>query len=74
MDPALAHKACEGENDDISGERESGLRMWEAKYQFQKEPMFVGETFGRKACNPRTRVDRWLTIDFHRQGFEFYTP
>lgn len=39
-----------GESDDISGVRETGLRLWEAKYQFQKEmlPMFVGEAFGRK--------------------------
>ena len=39
-----------GDNDDITGERDGGLRMWEAKYQFQKEmlPMFVGEAFGKK--------------------------
>lgn len=38
------------DGDDISGEREGGLRLWEAKYQFQQDmlPMFVGETFGRK--------------------------
>jgi gamma-tubulin complex component 3 len=42
----------EADNDDISGDREGGLRLWEAKYQFQKEmlPMFVGEAFGRKVC------------------------
>jgi gamma-tubulin complex component 3 len=39
-----------GDNDDISGELEGGLRLWEAKYQFQKDmlPMFVGEAFGKK--------------------------
>ncbi|ETW84038.1 hypothetical protein HETIRDRAFT_415759 [Heterobasidion irregulare TC 32-1] len=39
-----------GDNEDISGERESGLRLWEAKHQFRKEmlPAFVGEGFGRK--------------------------
>lgn len=40
------------DNDDITGDKEGGLRLWEAKYQFQKEmlPMFVGEAFGRKVC------------------------
>jgi gamma-tubulin complex component 3 len=39
-----------GDNDDILGEREGGLRLWEAKYKFRKEmlPMFVGEAFGKK--------------------------
>ncbi|KAF8076445.1 gamma-tubulin complex DGRIP91/SPC98 component [Lyophyllum atratum] len=39
-----------GDADDISGAREGGLRLWETKYQFQKDmlPMFVGEAFGRK--------------------------
>jgi gamma-tubulin complex component 3 len=39
-----------GLSDDISGEREGGLRLWEAKYQFQKDmlPLFVGEAFGKK--------------------------
>ncbi|KAG6816919.1 hypothetical protein H0H87_001621 [Tephrocybe sp. NHM501043] len=39
-----------GDSDDVSGMRDSGLRLWETKYQFQHEmlPMFVGETFGRK--------------------------
>jgi gamma-tubulin complex component 3 len=39
------------DNEDISSDREGGLRLWEAKYQFQKDmlPMFVGEAFGRKA-------------------------
>jgi gamma-tubulin complex component 3 len=37
--------------DDVSGDREGGLRLWQDKYQFQKDmlPMFVGESFGRKA-------------------------
>lgn len=35
--------------DDVSG-REDGLRLWEKKYQLQKQmlPAFVGETFGQK--------------------------
>ncbi|KAH7929428.1 gamma-tubulin complex, component 3 [Leucogyrophana mollusca] len=39
-----------GENEDMSTEREGGLRLWEAKYQFQRDmlPMFVGEAFGKK--------------------------
>ncbi|KAJ7068312.1 gamma-tubulin complex, component 3 [Mycena amicta] len=39
-----------GDGDDISAEREGGLKLWEAKYQFQEDmlPMFVGETFGKK--------------------------
>lgn len=39
-----------GESEDISGEREMGLKLWEGKYQFRKEmlPSFVGEAFGRK--------------------------
>jgi hypothetical protein len=41
------------DNDDISGDREGGLRLWEAKYQFQKDmlPMFVGEAFGKKVSS-----------------------
>lgn len=33
---------------------ESGMRLWEGKYQFKKEmlPRFVGETFGKKASLP----------------------
>ncbi|KAJ7095432.1 gamma-tubulin complex, component 3, partial [Mycena belliarum] len=39
-----------GDNDDISVERDGGLKLWEAKYQFQQDmlPMFVGEAFGKK--------------------------
>ncbi|KIM53815.1 hypothetical protein SCLCIDRAFT_1222528 [Scleroderma citrinum Foug A] len=42
--------ALSGEADDISSEREGGLRLWEAKYQFRMDmlPMFVGEAFGKK--------------------------
>ncbi|KAG5732384.1 Spindle pole body component alp6 [Termitomyces sp. T112] len=45
-----ADGAFGGDSEDILGLRESGLRLWETKYQFQKEmlPMFVGEVFGRK--------------------------
>lgn len=42
--------ALSGEAEDISAEREGGLRLWEAKYQFRRDmlPMFVGEAFGKK--------------------------
>lgn len=38
------------DQDDLTGERESGLRLWQAKYKFRQEmlPAFVGEGFGRK--------------------------
>lgn len=41
-----------GTDEDLSAEREGGLKLWEAKYQFQKDmlPMFVGEAFGKKVC------------------------
>ncbi|KDQ64482.1 hypothetical protein JAAARDRAFT_28112 [Jaapia argillacea MUCL 33604] len=64
VDPELAHMSYvasgggqlsgdggfAGGNDDITGEREGGLRLWEAKYKFEREmlPAFVGEAFGRK--------------------------
>ena len=36
--------------EDFSSPRETGLKLWEAKYRFRKDmlPMFVGESFGRK--------------------------
>ncbi|OBZ70405.1 Spindle pole body component alp6 [Grifola frondosa] len=39
-----------GDVEDVLGEHEGGLKLWETKYQFQKDmlPSFVGETFGRK--------------------------
>ncbi|KAI6151939.1 gamma-tubulin complex, component 3 [Pisolithus tinctorius] len=42
--------ALGGETDDMSTEREGGLRLWEAKYQFRVDmlPLFVGEAFGKK--------------------------
>lgn len=42
--------ALNGETEDASTEREGGLRLWEAKYQFRRDmlPMFVGEEFGKK--------------------------
>ncbi|KAI9513347.1 gamma-tubulin complex DGRIP91/SPC98 component [Russula earlei] len=38
------------DQDDLTGERESGLRLWQAKYKFRQEmlPAFVGEGFGIK--------------------------
>ncbi|KAG6837438.1 hypothetical protein H0H93_009532 [Arthromyces matolae] len=40
-----------GDSEDVLGLRETGLRLWETKYRFQREmlPAFVGEAFGRKA-------------------------
>lgn len=42
-----------GSDDDFSGLRENGVKLWEAKYRFRKEmlPMFVGESFGRKVLS-----------------------
>ncbi|OSX60169.1 hypothetical protein POSPLADRAFT_1047637 [Postia placenta MAD-698-R-SB12] len=39
-----------GDAEDLSAEREGGLKLWESKHQFRKEmlPAFVGEVFGRK--------------------------
>ncbi|KAJ7908318.1 gamma-tubulin complex, component 3 [Mycena leptocephala] len=39
-----------GDSDDIYVEPDGGLKLWEAKYQFQEDmlPMFVGEAFGKK--------------------------
>lgn len=39
-----------GDNDDFSGLRGNGQKLWEAKYRFRKDmlPMFVGEPFGKK--------------------------
>ncbi|KZT12581.1 gamma-tubulin complex DGRIP91/SPC98 component [Laetiporus sulphureus 93-53] len=38
------------EEEELGGEREGGLKLWESKYRFQKDmlPAFVGEVFGRK--------------------------
>jgi gamma-tubulin complex component 3 len=38
------------DQDDLTGERESGLRLWQGKYKFRQEmlPAFVGEGFGNK--------------------------
>ena len=41
--------------DDVPG-REDGLKLWERKYQLQKQmlPAFVGETFGQKVRTYRS--------------------
>ena len=54
-----------GTDEDISNDREGGLRLWEAKYQFQKDmlPMFVGEAFGKKVCIHRFYADGAIVID-----------
>ena len=38
------------DQDDLTGDRESGLRLWQGKYKFRQEmlPAFVGEGFGSK--------------------------
>jgi gamma-tubulin complex component 3 len=54
-----------GDTDEASGDREGGLRLWEAKYRFQKDmlPMFVGESFGKKAFLSLTsRCETFLLI------------
>jgi len=45
-----AFSAFNADQDDLTGERESGLRLWEGKYKFRQEmlPAFVGEGFGSK--------------------------
>ncbi|KAI0818726.1 Spc98 family-domain-containing protein [Irpex lacteus] len=51
VDPGLAHlQYVHQASGGHLGERESGLKLWESKYRFQKEmlPAFVGEAFGRK--------------------------
>ncbi|KAG6369225.1 Spc98 family-domain-containing protein [Boletus reticuloceps] len=42
--------ALASDAEDLSAGRESGLRLWQAKYRFRKDmlPMFVGEPFGKK--------------------------
>jgi gamma-tubulin complex component 3 len=49
-----------GDGDDISVDRDGGLKLWEAKYQFQEDmlPMFVGEAFGKKVSLPFRRGTR----------------
>ncbi|KAI0080887.1 gamma-tubulin complex DGRIP91/SPC98 component [Panus rudis PR-1116 ss-1] len=39
-----------GDSDDITGEREGGLKLWESKFKFHEDmlPSFLGKTFGRK--------------------------
>lgn len=59
-----------GDNDDISGDYQGGLRLWESKYVFRKEmlPAFVGEDFGRKVNKYKfTRI--YLIITFRCQIF-----
>ena len=40
-------------DDDNLGEKETGLRLWENKYEFRADmlPAFVGEGFGRKVMS-----------------------
>ena len=63
-----------GEQDDLTGERESGLRLWQAKYKFRQEmlPAFVGEGFGSKVCYLTSckpdLVDLFHTDRFSQQG------
>jgi gamma-tubulin complex component 3 len=46
-----------GDSDDIYVEPDGGLKLWEAKYQFQEDmlPMFVGEAFGKKVSFFQTK-------------------
>ena len=66
------------DNDDLPGGQYGGLKLWETKYQFQKDmlPMFVGEAFGKKVrCSITSIVV--LRFDFpdlvHGQEFEFHS-
>lgn len=54
-----AFSAFNADQDDLTGERESGLRLWQGKYKFRQEmlPAFVGEGFGSKVCHPVS----WIT-------------
>jgi len=60
-----------GDNDDVSGDRYGGLKLWEAKYQFRKEmlPMFVGEAFGKKVCPLSNFIDSCL----HDHCFQIFS-
>lgn len=64
--------------DDLGGDHEGGLRLWEAKYQFQQDmlPMFVGESFGRKACSvlPSSIFSLIFPVDIlHWKELELHT-
>jgi gamma-tubulin complex component 3 len=57
--PDIGHASGDGgfgglaiDTDDIAG-RQDGLKLWERKFQFQREmlPTFVGEAFGQKVYN-----------------------
>jgi gamma-tubulin complex component 3 len=50
--------ALAGDAEDMSADRESGLRLWETKYRFRKDmlPMFVGEAFGKKVSRSTGRA------------------
>jgi gamma-tubulin complex component 3 len=47
------------DQDDLTGERESGLRLWQGKYKFRQEmlPAFVGEGFGSKVSDINSYLD-----------------
>jgi hypothetical protein len=55
-----------GDNEDVSGEVEGGLRLWEGKYRFQKDmlPMFVGEAFGKKVPTLFAQIVRYPINQF----------
>jgi gamma-tubulin complex component 3 len=68
-----------GEAEDLSNEREGGMKLWESKYRFHKTmlPAFVGEAFGRKARFEESFIsfaaNAHDSIDFlHRQELELY--
>lgn len=71
--------ALAGDAEDMSTERESGLRLWEAKYRFRKDmlPMFVGEAFGKKVSKntgrPVSESKSPLPVDIlYRQELELH--
>lgn len=63
------------DGEDVSGENESGLKLWETKYRFQKEmlPSFVGEVFGRKVCGYQAPYARFR-LEAHSSSFRFSPP
>ena len=56
------------DQDDLTGERETGLRLWQGKYKFRQEmlPAFVGEGFGSKVSDINSHLDCNNNFHLHR--------
>ena len=64
------------DNDEALGGKDSGLYMWETKYEFRSDmlPAFVGEEFGKKVSAPPVLmvcISFWLDFLDWAQ-FEFH--